>query len=180
MGADKPTPSPESFPTLQPAMTIMCGLAGQYPCGEIYTGSTLVGVPLSWGKLQSVDGFEPKMDFKLTHGHDFFRIDADKRHGRLSVAGIATDAEGRSIRLMADGIVDLNEHTLPLIGGDPNAKSTPFGFAVEQMRFEAGHEAYKALEGMMFACSQRFLKDDEGNPCAEIRVSRIVPGTGFN
>jgi hypothetical protein len=51
---------------------------------------------------------------------------------------------------------------------------------VEQMRFEAGHEVYKPLENMMFACSQRFAKDEEtGAPMAEIRVSQIVPGSGF-
>lgn len=48
------------------------------------------------------------------------------------------------------------------------------------MRFEAGDPAYKALEGMMFACSQRFVLDENGAPGAEIRISRIVPGTGFD
>lgn len=47
------------------------------------------------------------------------------------------------------------------------------------MRFECGHEAYKALEGMMFACSQRFVKDENGAPVAKIRVARIVPGSGY-
>jgi hypothetical protein len=48
------------------------------------------------------------------------------------------------------------------------------------MRFESGDPAYKALEGMMFACSQRFIKEENGAPCAEIRVSRIISGTGFD
>ncbi|KAK8062462.1 hypothetical protein PG997_014559 [Apiospora hydei] len=179
----------ESFPTTVPAMRIKCSLSGQFPCGDIHTGSTLVGVPLGFGTLESVGDFEPKLDFKLSSGHDWFRIDADKRHGRLSVSAIATDAEGRSVRLIADGVTELNEFTMPLIMGDPEAKTNPFGFGaytepspntVEQMRFEAGHEAYKPLEGMMFACSQRFAKDEEtGVPMAEIRVSRIVPGSGY-
>ncbi|KAK2599081.1 hypothetical protein QQS21_005422 [Conoideocrella luteorostrata] len=149
----------ESYPTTQPAMKIK---------------------PLSWGTIESVGDFEPKMKFKLTNGHDWFRIDADKKHGRLSVSAIATDDEGRSIRLTADGVTELNEYTMPLILGDLNAKLNPFSFGVEQMRFDAGHEAYKALEGMMFACSQRFCKDENGAPCAEIRVSKIVSGTGFD
>ncbi|KAK8029891.1 hypothetical protein PG993_011182 [Apiospora rasikravindrae] len=170
----------KSFPTTVPAMRIKCSLSGQFPCGDIHTGSTLVGVPLGFGTLESVGDFEPKLDFKLSSGHDWFRIDADKRHGRLSVSAIATDAEGRSIRLIADGVTELNEFTMPLIMGDPEAKTNPFGFGVEQMRFEVGHEAYKPLEGMMFACSQRFAKDEEtGAPMAEIRVSRIVPGSGY-
>ncbi|KAH6653100.1 hypothetical protein BKA67DRAFT_647076 [Truncatella angustata] len=170
----------KSFPTTRPAIRIKCGLSGQFPCGSIYTGSTLVGVPLSWGTLESVGDFEPKLNLKLTNGHDWFRIDADKQHGRLSVSAIATDEEGRSIRLIADGVTELNEYTMPLILGDPNAKTNPFGYGVEQMRFEAGHDVYKPLENMMFACSQRFAKDDEtGAPMAEIRVSQIVPGSGF-
>jgi len=120
-----------------------------------------LSVPFSTGILQSVEGFEPKPDFKLTASRDFFCI----------------DAEGHSIRVIADGITELNEHTIPLILGDPNAKSIPFSFGVEQMKFECGHEPYKALEGMLFACSQRFVKDESGAPLAEIRVSRIIPGS---
>ncbi len=47
------------------------------------------------------------------------------------------------------------------------------------MRFEVGHGAYKPLENMLFACSQRFVKDESGGLYAEIRVAQIVPGTGF-
>ncbi|KAI0017751.1 hypothetical protein F4780DRAFT_754251 [Xylariomycetidae sp. FL0641] len=168
----------ESFPTCQPAMKIRCGLVGQFACGPIHTGSTLCGVPLSWGTLESVGDFEPKMDLKLTNGHDWFRLDADKRHARLSISAIATDAEGRSLRLKADGVVAMNENIVALIQGDPNAKSPPFGSGVEQMTFEVGHPEYKALEGMMFACSQRFVKVENGPPEVEIRVARIISGTG--
>ncbi|KAI1185599.1 hypothetical protein F5B17DRAFT_445595 [Nemania serpens] len=161
----------ESYPTCEPAMTIRVGLAGQFPCGDIHTGSTLVGVPLGEGTLESVGDFEPKMKFKLTSGHDWFRIDADKKHGRLSVSVIATDEAGRSIRLIADGVCELNEHTMPLILGSPDAKTNPWGFG--------GHESYKVLESMMFACSQRFAIGEGGAPVAEIRISRIIPGSGF-
>ncbi|RFU73859.1 hypothetical protein TARUN_8404 [Trichoderma arundinaceum] len=168
----------ESFPTLQPAFVIQCGIAGQYPCGDIYTGSSLVGVPLSWGTLKSVPGFEPKLDLKLSHGHDWFRVDNDKTHARLSVSAIISDAENRSIRLTANGVSELNEQIMALITGSPDAKTPPFGFGVEQMTIESGHDVYKPLEGMMFACSQRFALGENGEPLAEIRVSRIVSGTG--
>lgn len=117
-------------------------------CGDIYTGSTLVAVvcpinfqiqqqqqltlkPFSTGTLVSVGDFEPKMDFKINNGIDWFRIDADKSHGRLTVKAIATDAEGRSICLILDGLTPLNETVMPLIMGDPNAKNGPFGFGSE-------------------------------------------------
>jgi hypothetical protein len=47
------------------------------------------------------------------------------------------------------------------------------------MKFECGHEPYKALENMLFACSQRFVKGEDGALFAEIRVSRILPGSGY-
>jgi hypothetical protein len=158
--------------------------------------------PFSHGTIESVEGFEPKVNFKISNGHDWFRIDADKKHGRLGITAIATDAEGRCMRVMADGVVELNEPTLALIMGHPEAKSTAFGSAgetrilipggrdciwllhlanestVEQMRFECGHEPYKPLEHMMFAGSMRFLKEESGELFADIRLSRIVAGSG--
>ncbi|GIJ97912.1 hypothetical protein Aspvir_000018 [Aspergillus viridinutans] len=106
---------------------IHAGLAGQLPCGDIYTGSTLVGVPFSHGTIESVEGFEPKVNFKISNGHDWFRIDAGKKHGRLGITAIATDAEGRCMRVMADGVVELNEPTLALIMGQPRSlDASPF------------------------------------------------------
>ncbi|KAL5084592.1 hypothetical protein Trisim1_011594 [Trichoderma cf. simile WF8] len=168
----------ESFPTLQPAFVIKVSIAGQFPCGDIYTGSSLVGVPLGEGTLKSVAGFEPKLDMTLSHGHDWFRIDADKTHARLSVSCIISDKENRSIRLEANGVSQLTPAILGLITGSPDAKTPPFGDGIEQMTITSGHEAYKPLEGMMFACSQRFAISETGQPLAEIRVSRILCGTG--
>ncbi|KAJ5817283.1 hypothetical protein N7447_009516 [Penicillium robsamsonii] len=170
----------EGFARLEPAMTISCELVGQFPCGDIHTGSTLACVPFSGGYIRSVEGFEPKVDFTIKAGHDWFRVDADKKFGRLSISAVAADAEGQALRVIADGITDLNEHTLPLLLGDPNAKTNPFGFGVNHMRFETGHEPYKPLEGMMFASSQRFVKDEKtGAMIAELRLSRIIPGSGY-
>ncbi|KAI0886569.1 uncharacterized protein GGS22DRAFT_186638 [Annulohypoxylon maeteangense] len=179
MGDKNITPALTGFPTTKPAIHMKAGLAGQFPCGEIYTGSTLIGVPLSWGVIESVGDFEPKIKFTKIHGHDWFRIDADKKHGRFNVSLIATDEEGRSIRLNADGVVELNEHTMPLLMGDPNAKTNPWGFGVEHLKFEGGHDVYKPLEGMLFACSQRFVKSDDGEVSVEIRASKIIAGSGL-
>jgi hypothetical protein len=71
------------------------------------------------------------MQFKVNNGIDWFRVDADKSHGRLTVKVIATDAENRSICLILDGLTPLNESVLPFIMGDPNAKNYPFGFGGE-------------------------------------------------
>ncbi|KFA66945.1 hypothetical protein S40285_05756 [Stachybotrys chlorohalonatus IBT 40285] len=170
--------TPAGFPSLQPAMLIRCALTGFLPCGDIYTGSTLFGLPFGEGSLVSVGDFEPKLDFKMRNGQDWFRIDNDKKHARATISGMAVDAEGRALRCVAEGVFDLNEHTLPLITGDAAAKSIPFGHAVEIMRFECGHEEYKAIENMLFASSLRLVKEESGEILAEIAISRIISGTG--
>lgn len=43
---------------------------------------------------------------------------------------------------------------------------------------ESGHEAYKALENMVFVCSNRFLVAADGSLGVELRVSRVISGTG--
>ncbi|KAL4989669.1 hypothetical protein BDW68DRAFT_175802 [Aspergillus falconensis] len=109
----------------------------QFICGEIYTGSTLASVRLSHGTIQSVEGFEPKLDFKDTNGLDWLRNDADKTHGRLSISAIAADAEGRCIRVMADGMVELNQPILALITGHPERKTIPSGHGGEMKLFNS-------------------------------------------
>ncbi|KAJ5788012.1 hypothetical protein N7457_003002 [Penicillium paradoxum] len=174
------SPAIEGFARLEPALIIRCELAGQFPCGDIYTGSNLTCVPFSGGYIRSVEGFEPKIDVAIKAGQDWFRIDANKKYGRFTISAVAADAEGQSVRVIADGLTDLNEHTLPLLLGDPNGKTNPFGFGLNHMKFETGHEAYKALEGMIFTSSQRFFKDEKtGALFADLRVSRILGGSGY-
>jgi len=171
------SPPVESFPTTQPAFVMKGSLVGQFPCGDIHTGSTLVAVPFSAGSVQSIDGFEPKMDLKMIAGHDWFRIDADKQHGRLTISAVVSDAENRCVRISADGIIDLNEETMPMLMGDPTFKMNRFGHAVEQIRLECGHEPYNAIDSMTFVGSLRFIKEGE-QLVAEIRAARVIPGKG--
>lgn len=71
----------------------------------------------------------------LSHGHDWFRIDADKTHARLSVSCIISDKENRSIRLEANGVSQLTPAILGLITGSPDAKTPPFGDGSEYSCF---------------------------------------------
>jgi hypothetical protein len=71
------------------------------------------------------------MDLKMIAGHDWFRIDADKKHGRLTISAVVTDSENRSVRISADGVLDLNEQIMPMLMGDPNFSQTPFGHGGE-------------------------------------------------
>lgn len=71
----------------------------------------------------------------LSHGHDWFRIDADKTHARLSVSCIISDKENRSIRLEANGVSQLTPAIFGLITGSPDAKTPPFGDGSEYSCF---------------------------------------------
>ncbi|KAK0725998.1 hypothetical protein B0H67DRAFT_632922 [Lasiosphaeris hirsuta] len=178
MGEKSKIEAIESYPTLQPALRIKTYFNQKYNCGDVSSGATLVAVPVFGGTLESVGDFEPKLKFDVNSGTDWFRIDADKARGRIDVNSLATDAEGRSIHLRLDGITACNEVTMPLILGAPDAKSVPFGFGFQHLKIEAGHECYKALEGMLFATSIRFTKEEGDLTGVEIRASRIIPGSG--
>ncbi|ORY69605.1 uncharacterized protein BCR38DRAFT_471084 [Pseudomassariella vexata] len=172
-------PALQSFPTLKPALRIKTYFNQKFNCGDVYSGSTLVAVPFSGGVLESVGDFEPKLKLAVNSGTDWFRIDADKTRGRISVKAIAIDDEGRSISLGLEGITVINEATMPLILGAPDAQTPPFGYGIQHLKIEAGHEQYKPLEGMLFATSLRFTKEEGDLTGVEIRASRILPGSGM-
>lgn len=72
--------------------------------------------------------FEPKFKFTVSSGHDWFQIDADKKHGRMGIKAVATDEDGHSIVINTGGAVEMNETTMALAFGAPDAKPSPFGF----------------------------------------------------
>ncbi|XXG97584.1 hypothetical protein Hte_003890 [Hypoxylon texense] len=168
-----------SFPTAVPALRLKTGFNQKFICGDIASGATLVAVPLIGGTLESVEGFEPKVKFDISNGTDWFRIDPDKSHGRMSVKALATDEKGLSVCIVVEGVITLNETTMPLVFGIPEAQTSPFGFGIESLRIETGHEEYKPLESMVFAASQRFLKEDGDLIGVEARIAQIVPGSGM-
>ncbi|KAI1404100.1 hypothetical protein F4819DRAFT_448637 [Hypoxylon fuscum] len=172
-------PAYQSFPTAQPALRLKTGFNQKFICGDIHSGSTLVAVPLIGGTLESVGDFEPKVKFTISNGTDWFRIDADKTYGRVSVRALATDEKGLSVCIIVDGVVTLNETTMPLVFGAPNATTAPFGFGIENFKIETGHEEYKPLESMVFVGSQRFVKEEGDIVGVEARISRIISGSGM-
>ncbi|KAK0616593.1 hypothetical protein B0T14DRAFT_556075 [Immersiella caudata] len=179
MGSITKIEAPESFPTLVPALRIKTYFSQKFMCGDVFSGSKLVAVPFSGGTIKSVGDFEPKLDFAVNSGTDWFRIDPDGSKGRIDVHSLATDAQGRSIHLRLEGITAINEDTMPLIFGAPDAKTPAFGNGFQHLKIEAGHDEYKALEGMLFATSLRFTKEEGDLTGVEIRASRIVPGSGM-
>ncbi|CAJ2505537.1 Uu.00g129310.m01.CDS01 [Anthostomella pinea] len=173
------SPPAQSFPSTKPAMLFKTGFNEKFMCGDIYSGSTLVAVPLVGGTLESVGDFEPKFKFTVNSGADWFQIDADKQHGRLGIKAVATDDQGASVCIITEGVMAMNEVTMPLAFGSPDAKTSPFGFGVETFKIEAGDPKYKPLENMVFVGSQRFLQPEGGLVGVEARISQIVSGEGM-
>ncbi|KAI2617411.1 hypothetical protein GGR54DRAFT_648952 [Hypoxylon sp. NC1633] len=179
MAVDKKIAAANSFPTAVPALRLKTGFDSTLMCGETHTGSTLVAVPLLPGTIESVGSFEPRIKFTVSNATDMFSIDADKTHGRLSVKGVATDENGLSVGITVEGIVTINETTMPLVFGLPDPQTAPFGFGIENIKFSSGHPEYKALENMVFVGSQRFTKEEGNVIGVEARIARIVSGSGF-
>ncbi|KAH7319618.1 hypothetical protein B0I35DRAFT_408417 [Stachybotrys elegans] len=170
----------ESFPTLEPAFVInVVGIKEKFPVGNVWTGGQLIAVPFSHGTVQSIGDFDPQFKWKISSGCDWFKIDADSAHGRLIVKVIFSDDEGRSVVMEAYAISEINDTVMPLLMGEPGAKPSPWGYSMEQIKFEAGHEIYKPLESMLFVGSQRFTQGEDGSLGVEIRASRIIPGSGM-
>jgi hypothetical protein len=169
----------ESFSTLQPALIVKVeGITNKYAIGNLYGSGDIFAVPFSTGVIKSVGDFEPKINMKVDSGCDYFKIDGDGKYGRPAVKAVFSDDEGRSIIATADGITELNEGVMGVLQGTATEGALPFGKSVEYFKIEAGHEAYKALSDMVFVCSNRFIVNGDGSLGVELRVSRVVSGTG--
>ena len=72
--------------------------------------------------------FEPKFKFTINSGHDWFSIDADKKHGRMCIKAVATDENGLFVVINTGGVAEMNETTTALAFGALDAKPSPFGY----------------------------------------------------
>ncbi|KAI0442995.1 hypothetical protein F4803DRAFT_517078 [Xylaria telfairii] len=174
-------PPTESFPSTKPALWLKTSFTDRHPCGDIWSGSNLVAVPLPnhAGTVESVGDFEPKCKFTIANSIDYFTVDNDKVYGRTNAHGLLVDEQGRSVRMIIGGYIQMNDDILPLVHGLPDAQTAPFGHGMETFTFETGHPEYKALETMTFAGSLRFTKVDDVRTGVEVRISQVLPGTGL-
>ncbi|KAH8890704.1 hypothetical protein GQ53DRAFT_867104 [Thozetella sp. PMI_491] len=169
----------ESFPTLQPAFVVkVWGITSKYAAGNVHAGGGLFAVPFEHGVVESVGNFEPRLKMQISSGCDYFKIDGDGKYGRPQVKAVFTDDEGRSVIGMAEGVTELSDALQGVLNGTAGEGALPFKYSVEHFKMESGHEAYKALENMVFVCSNRFLVKADGSLGVELRVSRVISGTG--
>ncbi|KAI9785104.1 MAG: hypothetical protein M1816_000515 [Peltula sp. TS41687] len=165
-----------AFPTLQPAFVFKLNIGEQNPIGEIFSGSTCVHVATSTGSIKSVEGFEPKVDAQIVSGGDWLYFDADKKHARINVEGVAKTTEGTAFKFSYAGVIAINEGVKTIFEGRPESCTIPFGQGTTTHTMQVGDPKLKVLENCTFVGNGRFVVED-GKVTAESRVSKVVAST---
>lgn len=78
--------------------------------------------------MVSVGDFEPKCNFKIVNSIDYFTVDNDQTYGRTNAHGLLVDDQGRSVRMIIHGYIKMTEDVIPLVKGDPEGQTVPFGY----------------------------------------------------
>ncbi|KAI9785096.1 MAG: hypothetical protein M1816_000507 [Peltula sp. TS41687] len=167
------------FPTLQPAFIMTLDVGESVPIGDIHTGSYVIRWETPTGRIESLEGFEPKINAKIVFGGDYFSYDHDKERGRVNLKGIAKTEEGSTISFNIDGIITVNDEIRNFFGGSSDATTFPFGQSVTINNFEVGDPKYKDLENCAWVGNGRFAMED-GKWTVESRVSKLIPSTDMN
>ncbi|KAK4692069.1 RNA polymerase I-specific transcription initiation factor RRN6, partial [Lecanoromycetidae sp. Uapishka_2] len=167
-----------NFPSLQPAMTVLVEIANATSIGSASRGTPLSIAPMTGGSIKSESGFSPSIDAQWEGvGADYIHVDPSSTHMRLNAHGAVKDKiSGGLIYLNYTGIVGITPALGAILGGSPDAKSTPFGDSFIEMRFETGEEKLKDLELSTFVGAGRFVVE-EGKPVTvEYKLSKVVKG----
>ncbi|KAH7088796.1 RNA polymerase I-specific transcription-initiation factor-domain-containing protein [Paraphoma chrysanthemicola] len=163
------------FPSLQPAFTVRVDIDAPLPVGG-QAGSQLVIVPMVSGTVKSEEGFEPKLDAELHGvGYDYIHNDASGNHMRLDVRSQVKNNDGTIFAMYYKGTVALTDSVKAVLGGSPDAKTTPYGDSFVTFTFETGSEKYKDLENGTYVAAGHFVTG-EGKPgtVVEYKVSKVV------
>ncbi|KAH7069112.1 RNA polymerase I-specific transcription-initiation factor-domain-containing protein [Paraphoma chrysanthemicola] len=166
---------PSGFPSLQPAFTVRVDIDAPMPVGG-QAGSQLVIVPMVSGTVKSEEGFEPKLDAELHGvGYDYIHNDASGNHMRLDVRSQVKNNDGTVFAMYYKGTVALTDSVKAVLGGSPDAKTTPYGDSFVTFTFETGSDKYKDLENGTYVAAGHFVTG-EGKPgtVVEYKVSKVV------
>lgn len=85
---------------------------------------------------------------------------------------LSRNKDGAILRNKYTEILEVDESMIPILTGDANAKSTPYGKALSHVRFETGSDSLKGLETSLFVGSARFLIENSVFSI-ETKVSRV-------
>ncbi|WYZ34633.1 hypothetical protein EsH8_I_000909 [Colletotrichum jinshuiense] len=166
-----------NFPKLIPAFTVQIHLDIISDIGALAVGSSQIHVAFvpNSGLIVSEPSYPLKVDAVFAHGADYIRADPDGHYVRLDVASVVKDkATGAAIRFDYTGTIDVSGPAGAVLKGLPGAKTTEFGDAFTQAKFETGHEALKDIQNKVYVGSGRFIVQ-EGKPViVEYKISEVA------
>lgn len=94
---------------------------------------------------------------------------------RLDVRSQVKTDDGAIFAMYYKGTVALTPGLKAILGGDPNATTTPYGDSFVSFSFETGSEKYKALENGVFVAAGHFVKEPgQKGVVVEYKVSKVV------
>ncbi|KAI4125977.1 MAG: hypothetical protein LQ347_005158 [Umbilicaria vellea] len=132
---------------------------------------------MTGGTVKSESGFSPAIDAEFVGtGADYIHNDPSGKHMRLNAHGVIKDKSGSMIYLNYTGVVDSTPELGAILGGSPDAKTTPFGNSFVEMRFETGDEKFKELETSTFVGAGHFIVEKDKPIVAEYKLSKVVAG----
>ncbi|KAK1990367.1 hypothetical protein LX36DRAFT_664291 [Colletotrichum falcatum] len=166
-----------NFPKLIPAFTVQIHLDAPTQIGVVAVGSSQFHAAFlpNTGLLRSEPDYPIKVDAVFAHGADYIRGDPDGRYVRLEVSSVLKDkATGAAIRFDYTGTIDVTGPSGAVLKGLPEAKTTEFGEAFTQGKFETGHEALREIQNKVYVGSGRFIVE-EGKPVVvEYKISEVA------
>ncbi|KAL9125856.1 MAG: hypothetical protein Q9217_005001 [Psora testacea] len=146
--------------------------------GASSKGIPLAVVPMTGGSVKSEPGFSPAIDATWAiQGTDYIHNDPNGKHMRLNAQQVVKDNSGSLIYLNYNGVVAITPELAAILDGNPNAKSTEFGYSFIEMKFETGDEKFKDLELGMFVGAGRFIVEQGLPVTVEYKISKVVKGS---
>ncbi|KAK1975354.1 hypothetical protein LZ30DRAFT_605826 [Colletotrichum cereale] len=166
-----------NFPKLIPAFTVQIHLDVPTQIGVLAVGSSQFHAAFlpDTGLLRSEPDYPIKVDAVFVHGADYLRADPDGHYVRLEVSSVLKDkATGAAIRFDYTGTIDVSGPAGTVLNGLPGAKTTEFGDAFTQAKFETGHEALKEIQNKVYVGSGRFVVENGKPVVVEYKISEVA------
>ncbi|KAM7207661.1 Uncharacterized protein family UPF0311 [Naviculisporaceae sp. PSN 640] len=167
------------FPKLIPAFTALVEIEPPAPVGPVASGNSLIHVVIApnKGSIKSEPNYPIKLDATFVHGADFIRADPSGKNVRLEVHSVIRDSlnggGGGLLRFNYTGVISTEGPNGKVLGGSPDAATTPFGDAFINASFETGVPELAEIQNKVYVGSGRFVLE-EGKPVTvEYKISEV-------
>ncbi|TAQ88528.1 hypothetical protein B7494_g3140 [Chlorociboria aeruginascens] len=164
------------FPKLIPAFIAHVVIDAPFPLGTLSKGAPLSVIPFlaenSYIKSQS--GYAIELDSVFVHGSDYIKQDPSGKHLRLDVSSVVKDASGAFVVFKYTGVINITEGVKKVLGGDAEARTTPFGDSFTHVVFETGDAKLKAIEDKVYVASGHFIIEAGKPTVVEYLISEVT------